>query len=151
MELIWAYGWPLGLVVAFEILYQLLARKLSAGSNPLSSLGWIYLFSALLCAVLFECLVPGGHIVKEVLSMNPGAVIIGISVAFIETGTLYMYKAGWQISTGFIVYTALSTMLLVLIGVCAYGEPFPPTRLLGLILAGAGIFCMSGSKEKGGK
>lgn len=138
---------PLAAIVVFDVLYQIFARKLSAGANPLASLGFIYLFSAAICAVLFEIIVPDGHIIDELAAFNMGAVIIGIAVALIEAGTLYMYKAGWSISMSFIVYTALASATLIVIGVLCFDEALTWQKGAGLILSALGIGCMTIGKK----
>ena len=41
----------------------------------------------------------------------------------VEAGWIYAYKAGWQISTGFIVQSAFLATVFLLVGYFLYHEP----------------------------
>ena len=86
--------WPVALIVGADVVYQVCAKKLSTHASPLAALGTTYIVSALACAVLFELTVPEGHIWQELTQVHIPAVIVGISIAGLEVGTIYMYRAG---------------------------------------------------------
>ena len=142
MKELFALWWPVFLVVGADVIYQICARTLSSHKSPLAALGTTYLVSASLCAVLFEALVPEGHILTEILSAHPAAFLVGVSITGLEVGTIYMYRKGWAMNIGFIVYTALTVAALLLAGCFFYGETLSALQFLGLILASCGMFCI---------
>ena len=79
MEL-WNLWWPVGLVVLADVFYQVCARRLSSLKSPLAALGMTYLVSACLCALLFEILMPGGHIFHEIWPPHPAALLVGLAI-----------------------------------------------------------------------
>jgi len=60
-------------------------------------------------------------------------------VVLIEAGFLLAYRAGWKLSTASLVANVGSSLLLVLIGVTAFGEELSRTTAAGLALAIAGL------------
>lgn len=69
MEL-FALWWPVALVVGADVIYQVCAKKLSSHASPMAALGVTYIASAIVCAVLFEIMVPGKSIFAELLSSS---------------------------------------------------------------------------------
>lgn len=134
--------WPVALIVGADVVYQVCAKKLSTNASPLAALGLTYIVSAFLCAVLFEIVVPDGHIWQELQHVHIPAVIVGISIAGLEVGTIYMYRAGWQMNTGFLTYTACISVLLLFIGAFVYGEPLGWVKLAGVVLTLIGMGCI---------
>lgn len=134
--------WPVFLVVGADVVYQICAKTLSSHKSPLAALGITYMVSASLCALLFEVLVPEGHILSEILSAHPAAFLVGISITGLEVGSIYMYRVGWAMNIGFIVYTALASVALLVAGCFFYGESLSVLQFFGLILASVGMFCI---------
>ena len=139
MEL-WNLWWPVGLVVLADVFYQICARRLSSLKSPLAALGMTYLVSACLCALLFEMLIPGGHIFHEIWPPYPAALMVGLAITGLEVGSIFMYRAGWPMNIGFLVYTALAIVVLLMVGHFMYGESLRPLQQAGICLAAAGMF-----------
>jgi len=134
--------WPVALIVGADVVYQVCAKKLSTHASPLAALGTTYIVSALACALLFELTVPEGHIWQELTQVHIPAVIVGISIAGLEVGPIYMYRPGWQMNIGFITYTACIVVLLLFIGAFIYGEPLGWMKLVGVVLTMVGMACI---------
>mgnify|MGYP006888205562 CR=1 FL=1 len=127
-----ALWWPVALIVVADVIYQICAKKLSSVASPLAALGATYLVSALTCVLLFEALSPAPF----------PAAIAGVSIAGLEVGTIYMYRVGWPMNVGFIVYTGIIVVLLLFIGSCIYTEPMGLMKLAGVALTCLGMFCI---------
>ncbi len=132
--------WPVALIVFSDVLYQICAKKISSNASPLAALGMTYLVSALVCAGLFEILAPGESLLAALSAVPLPAVVVGISIAGLEVGTIYMYRAGWPMNIGFMVYTAIIVVLLLFIGAFAYGEPLTALKCAGAFLACGGMY-----------
>ena len=61
----------------------------------------------------------------------------------IETGWIYAYKAGWQVSTGFIVQSAVLAVMLLIVGYFLYQEAFTWNKVLGVIICLIGFHILS--------
>ena len=98
-----SYVWPIALVVVSNVIYQICAKSVPEGMNPFASLTVTYLVGALSSVVLFYALGSGGNLAKEFGKLNWAPFILGFVIVGLEVGWIYAYKAGWQVSTGFIV------------------------------------------------
>lgn len=140
MENAFMYWWPITLTVAGSTLYQVFAKKLAGRRSPIAILALMYLVSAAICAGLFEILVPDGHLWQQLQESPVGAVIMGASVVGLEIGGIYGYKNGWAVNLCFAVYTALTVVLLLLVGTLAYGEPLALRQVAGAAIAAGGMY-----------
>ena len=138
MEEVFAYWWPVFMIVAGDVLYQVCAKKMAKKGNPIAALGLLYLSSSLICAVLFEILIPGGGIFQEMMKSPSGAVIMGISMVGLEIGAIYIYVNGWAMNVGFTVYTSLIVIALLIFGTVFYGEPLSLQQVAGCVVASIG-------------
>lgn len=141
MEL-FALWWPVALVVGADVIYQVCAKKLSSHASPMAALGVTYIASAIVCAVLFEIMVPGKSIFAELLLVQPAAIVVGAAIAGLEVGSIYMYRAGWPMNVGSIVYTASIVVVLAIVGSVFYGDSMSWMRLAGILLTLTGMFCI---------
>ena len=58
----------------------------------------------------------------------------------LEVGWICAYKAGWQISTGFIVQSAFLAVTLILVGYLLYHEALTWNKLVGVGICLIGLF-----------
>ena len=131
--------WPIALVVLSNIVYQISSKSVSRDIDPLASLTVTYLVAAAVSAVLYCVLGRGGNLLREYGRLNWASFALGISVVGLEAGWIYAYKAGWQISTGFIVQAAFLSALLVFVGYFLYHEALTWNKLLGIVICLVGL------------
>lgn len=53
MDNLFQMWWPVACVVLADVIYQVCAKKISSGTDPLAALGVTYLVSAAVCAGLY--------------------------------------------------------------------------------------------------
>ena len=58
---------------------------------------------------------------------------------YLEAGWIYAYKAGWQVSTGFIVQSAFLASALLLVGFFIYHESLTWNKLVGVVICLVGL------------
>ena len=128
-----SFWWPVGLVVMAGVGYQVSAKEGAGGADPLAALTsfLIYAFTG-----------KKGEKWKEIMSFRPAALALGLSIAFIEIGTIFIYKAGWTMNASFIVTNALITLCLILTGAVLYGEKLSRRQALGIVVSFIGICCI---------
>ena len=102
-----AYVWPIGLVILSNIIYQICAKSVPDSMNPLASLTITYLVGAAISGILYFILNKNANLIREYSKVNWAPFILGAVIVGLEVGWIYAYKAGWQISTGFIVQSAV--------------------------------------------
>lgn len=134
-----SYIWPIALVVLSNVVYQICAKSVPEGMNPFASLTITYLVGAVASAILFFLLGSGGSLIKEYSKVNWAPLILGVVIVGLEAGWIYAYKAGWQVSTGFIVQSAFLAAVLLFVGYFLYHETLTWNKLVGVAVCMVGL------------
>ena len=133
------YVWPIALVVLSNIAYQICAKSVPNDINPFASLTVTYLVGALASMVLFFLLGSEKSLVREYGKLNWAPFVLGIVIVGLEAGWIYAYKAGWQVSTGFIVQSAFLSTALLLVGYFLYHESLTWNKIVGVVICLIGL------------
>lgn len=139
MDNLFQMWWPVACVVLADVIYQVCAKKISSGTDPLAALGVTYLVSAAVCAGLYYGM-GGMDLLADMSHARLAAAGIGFAVTGLEVGCVYMYKAGWAMNVGFILYTAMIVAALLVVGAVLYGETVSFTAMAGLIITSSGMY-----------
>ena len=129
-----SYVWPIVLVVLSNTVYQICAKSVPEEINPFASLTVTYLVGAFICAILYYVLGTDGNLAKEYGKLNWAPFVLGIVIVGLEAGWIYAYKAGWQVSTGFIVQSAFLAVVLLFVGYFLYHEALTWNKMIGVII-----------------
>ena len=134
MDNLFQMWWPVACVVLSDVIYQVCAKKISSRADPLAALGVTYLVSAAVCTGLYYGM-GGMDLLADMSHVRLAAAGIGFAV-----GCVYMYKAGWAMNVGFILYTAMIVAALLVVGAVFYGEAVSFTAIAGLIITSSGMY-----------
>ena len=133
------YVWPIALVILSNVIYQICAKSVPKEMNPFASLTVTYIVGAASSVILYFTLGKNGNLVKEYSKLNWAPFVLGIVIVGLETGWIYAYKAGWQVSTGFIVQSAVLAVMLLVVGYFLYHEAFTWNKVIGVIVCLIGL------------
>ena len=134
-----AYIWPMALLLLSNTVYQICAKSVPEDINPFASLTVTYLVAAAASTVLFFTLRRGNSLPEEYSRLNWAPFILGIVIVGLEAGWIYAYQAGWQVSTGFIVQSAFLAVALLFVGYLLYHEALTWNKLLGVAICIIGL------------
>ena len=134
-----SYVWPMALVIGSNIFYQICTKSVPKGINPFASLIVTYLVGAAASAILYFAFGSGGNLLKECGKLNWTSFVLGIVIVGLEAGWIYAYKAGWQVSTGFIVQSSFLATALLFVGFFLYREALTWNKLVGAAICIAGL------------
>ena len=134
-----AYVWPIALVVLSNVVYQVCAKSVPREIHPLASLTVTYLVGAVASGVLYYALNRGGNLLREYGSLNWAPVVLGLAIVGLEAEWLYAYQAGWKVSTGFIVQAAFLSVALIFVGYFLFREPLSWNKVVGAIICLIGL------------
>ena len=137
-----SYVWPMALVVTSDILYQICTKSVPEEVDPFASLIITYLVAAAACVVFYYALGADGNLLKEFAGgkLHWTSFVLGVVIVGLEAGWIYAYKAGWQVSTGFIVQSAFLAASLMFVGYFLYHESLTWNKLLGVAICLVGLF-----------
>ncbi|MDD6904858.1 MAG: EamA family transporter [Dialister sp.] len=135
--------WPLLLVVASSVGYQVGLKEVSGIRDPMASLTVTYLAASVVSFVIYFFQSLGKEsFLRGVLSVNASAIGLGLAIVGIEVGTLFMYRAGWAVNVAFVVANSLIVAALMLTGFLLYKEKLTLRQLIGVGISLAGILCI---------
>lgn len=135
-----SYIWPIALVVASNILYQICAKSVPREMDAMASMTVTYLVGAACSAVMFFALNRDGSLLREYAKLNAAPFLLGVSVVGLEVGFIYAYKAGWPVSTASIVQSAFLSLALIFVGALLYQEAVTPSKLMGVVICLIGLY-----------
>lgn len=139
----WNMLWPLLLIVGSNCFYHICAKSMPAEVNPFASLTITYLVGAALSALLFLGSAGFSRLGTELAKTNWTALVLGISIVGLEAGFVFLYRAGWRVSSGALVANICLAVALLFIGWLLYKESISPRQLLGVALCCAGLLLVN--------
>ena len=74
----------------------------------------------------------GSSILGEWKSANWTTYVLGIAIVGLEAGSIYMFRAGWDVSVGPMVKNAVIAVALLAVGLFVYREPVTGTKVAGI-------------------
>ena len=138
-----SYIWPIALVVLSNTLYQICAKSVPEGMNPLASLTVTYLVGAIVSCLLYFLLNRDAHLLREIRMTNWAPLVLGIVIVGLEVGFIYAFRAGWQISTAQIVSSAVLAVILIFAGYLFYHEAVTWNKIAGIIVCLTGLILIN--------
>lgn len=134
-----AYIWPMALLLLSNTVYQICAKSVPEGMNPLASLTITYLIGAAVSCALYYILNRDANLFREIRQTNWAPIVLGIVVVGLEVGFIYAFRAGWQISMAQIVSSAVLAVILIFVGYLLYHEAITWNKIVGIIVCLAGL------------
>lgn len=131
--------WPMALLILSNFLYQICAKSVSGGMNPFASLTISYLVGAAVSVVLLLVSGGGNGFLKEYSKANWVPFVLGLVIVGLETGSIYAYKVGWEVSTAFIIQSAILATALLAAGVILYHETLSWNKVVGVLICLVGL------------
>ena len=133
------YVWPIALVVLSNVVYQICAKSLPNGMNPFASLTITYMVGTLCSVVMYFVSSQNGNLIQEYSKTNWAPFVFGVVLVGLETGWIYAYKAGWQVSTASIVQSAFLAAALIFVGWLLYKEALTWNKMIGVFICLVGL------------
>ncbi|MBP5179786.1 MAG: EamA family transporter [Clostridiales bacterium] len=134
-----AYIWPLALVILSNVFYQICTKSVPKDMNPFASVTVTYLVGALVSIILYFAFGEDKNLIKEMTKLNWAPFVLGLVIVGLEAGWIYAYKAGWQVSVGFIVQSSVLAVILLAVGYFAYNEALTWNKIVGVIVCLIGL------------
>ncbi|MBE6752840.1 MAG: hypothetical protein E7559_00550 [Ruminococcaceae bacterium] len=134
---------PVIVVVLSNTLYHISAKSAPAEINPFASLSVTYLVGAVASLLMYFVTRTEGSLFDEYHHLNWSSFVLGIAIVGLEAGFLYMYRMGWEISTGQIVTSAVLAAVLIVVGWLFYHEALTLTKVAGIAVCLVGLYLIN--------
>lgn len=135
--------WPIVLAVCADIVYQISAKSTPETLNPFASLTITYVIGAAISLVIFYMTSAGGNLLAELKQINWTAFVLGLAIVGLEAGSIYMYKVGWNMNTGYLVKSIFLALALIIVGYFLYKEQVSGTKIAGIAVCMLGLFLIN--------
>ena len=135
--------WPIDVIVIANIFYNICSKETPAAISPFAALTVTYTVGAIFSALLYYTLTRDASLLQEYHHLNWSSFVLGLAVVGLEAGSICMYKAGWNVSSGQLVYSIILAVCLILVGVFLYHETLSTTKVIGIFVCLAGLFLIS--------
>ena len=129
--------WPLALAVGGTVGYHLFQKSVPGDAAPFVVVGVAYLAGLVGCVA--AVLATGAPVVETARAAWRPAVGIGVSALVIEVGVLLAYRAGWPLSTASLVSNVAVAVVLLAVGLVAFGEALSGRQWAGVALCALGL------------
>ena len=138
-----SFFWPIIIVVIANTLYNISAKLTPNEVHSFASLFITYIAAALLSILLFFITSGNKNIVTEIQKTNWTALALGFSIVALEFGYIFIYRVGWNVSTGSLVANISLACVLLFIGVFIYKESISIKQILGVVLCIIGLILVT--------
>lgn len=135
--------WPIALIVISNVFYNICSKETPSAIDPFASLTVTYIIGALVSLVLYFTINKSGNLIQEYKSINWSSFVLGIAIVGLESGSIYMYKAGWTVSSGHIFHGTILAICLIFIGALIYHEAITVTKIAGILICMFGLFLIN--------
>ena len=135
--------WPIALIVFSNVIYNVCSKETPAEIDPFASLTVTYIIGAIFSGVMYYTLNKGGNLIQEYRSLSWSSFVLGLAVVGLEAGSIYMYKAGWNVSSGQLVYSIILAVCLIFVGTIAYHESISATKIIGILVCMCGLLLIN--------
>ena len=85
--------------------------------NPFGALMITYLVAAIISAIIFVYMVGPSDVGVEISKINWTSVILALAIVGLEVGYVFVYRAGWAVSTASVVANTWSCLRVDFCGV----------------------------------
>ena len=135
--------WPIVLAICADIVYQISAKSTPETLNPFASLTITYLIGAAISLIIFYITSAGGNFIAELKQINWSTFALGLAIVGLEAGSIYMYKVGWNLNTGYMVKSIILAIALIVVGYILYKEQISGTKIAGIAVCLIGLFLIN--------
>ena len=141
------YVFAIALTILANIGYHLLQLSIRPDLSPVVSLIATYGTALLACLIALPFVRGQGSLGQEFGKLGWQSAALGLAIIALELGFLLAYRAGWNVSTAAIYSNAAVALLLLPVGVLAFGEGLDTRKVAGLVCAFIGLVLLSAKPQ----
>ena len=145
---------PVFIVVAANVTYDISSKSIPDGLNAYAGITITYSVLAVFNFLIFQIMNPEIPIIAEWAQINWAVVLFALTSVGLESGYIFLFRAGWNISLGGMVCNTLLAICMLLVGLFLFSETVSLRQFLGMTLCVAGLIIinqagsMTGIREK---
>ena len=114
-------------------------KSMPGDVNPFGALMVTYLISSIISAIVFVFMVKPSNVALELSKINLTSVILALAIVGLEIGYVFVYRAGWTVSTASVVANISLACVLIFVGYFLYKENVSINQIIGIIVCMFGL------------
>lgn len=135
----WNLIWPILIVILSNTFYNICMKSMPSDVNPFGALMVTYFTAALISAVIFVLMVKPSNVLFELSKINWTSVILALAIVGLEVGYVFVYRAGWSVSTASVVANIGLACVLLIVGYFLYRENVSINQIVGILVCMFGL------------
>ena len=139
----WNLIWPILIVLLSGTFYNICMKSMPGDVNPFGVLMVTYLVAAIISGVLFAYAVGPSNVAAEISKTNWISVILALTSVGLEVGYVFVYRAGWTVSTASVVANISLACVLLMVGYFLYRENVSINQIVGIAICMFGLILIN--------
>lgn len=139
----WNLIWPILMVILANTFYNICMKSMPSEVNPFGALMVTYFVAGIISAIIFVYMVGPVNVVFELTKINWTSIILAIAVVGLEVGYVFVYRAGWNVSTASVVANIGLACVLIGVGYLLYKENVSLNQIIGIIVSMVGLILIN--------
>lgn len=135
----WNLIWPILIVILSNTFYNICMKSMPADVNPFGALMVTYIVSAIITAMIFVFMVKPSNVVFELSKVNWTSIVLALVLVGLEVGYVFVYRAGWSVSTASVVANIGLACVLLVVGYFLYRENVSIRQIIGIVVCMFGL------------
>lgn len=135
----WKLIWPILMVILSNTFYNICMKSMPSDVNPFAALMVTYFVAGIISAVIFVIMVKPSNVMAELTMINWTSVILALAIVGLEVGYVFVYRAGWTVSTASVVANIGLACVLLIVGYFLYKENVSLNQIAGIIVCMFGL------------
>lgn len=118
-------------------------KSMPSDVNPFGALMVTYFFAAIISAIIFAYVVGPSNVAFELTKINWTSIILALAIVGLEVGYVFVYRAGWSVSTASVVANIGLACVLIVVGYFLYRENVSFNQILGIVVCMIGLILIN--------
>jgi drug/metabolite transporter (DMT)-like permease len=135
----WKLIWPILMVILSNTFYNICMKSMPSDVNPSAALMVTYFVAGIISAAIFVIMAKPSNVMAEMTLINWTSVILALAIVGLEVGYVFVYRAGWTVSTASVVANIGLACVLLLVGYFLYKENVSLNQIAGIIVCMFGL------------
>ena len=135
----WKLIWPILVVILSNTFYNVCMKSMPGDVNPFGALMVTYLVAAIVSGIIFVYVVGPNNVGVELSKINWTSLVLALVIVGLEVGYVFVYRAGWTVSTATVVANIGLACVLIFVGYFLYKENVSINQIVGIIVCMFGL------------
>ena len=139
----WKLIWPILVVILSNTFYNICMKSMPGDVNPFAALMITYLVATIISAIIFVFMVGPSNVGVEMSKINLTSVVLALAIVGLEVGYVFVYRAGWAVSTASVVANIGLACVLLIVGYFLYRENVSINQIVGIAVCMFGLILIN--------